>query len=450
MSYAVLFKCYDWNVNIEKQFMRVKENCDFGDVFIVFDVDQGNLNKVPSQYQVFCVSERDLSDVGLARTGGIWLYSEYLIILFWLKNIHYDYYISLDSSVGVYSNLDFIIQKMEENNIDSLSHDIDTDIGHWPHLGSSIDYYDFKDIDPKLFFISFFSRAAISTIYTKRLIQKKKKVEQNNNTFPVSEVVLGSEIKIMGLKEDKLINYCDNLENYHWNRGIPIQYADEFAEGQTFIYPLLSEDGVISSNTTPDIKKIDDVIIKKAILLNSTYFYIKIYNLKDNTEEDKNYILDTIKNNLKEDSSNGYFFKEKILDGFVVRQSSRSEYSDPYSSEKDVISSVPKGRYNHHTNEETNPFIEVEFFNANDVSEIYLYDRPDIIREYLYKIDYICENGFIITAYQSSHIERLGDIVSGPKVININEKIRSIRISIIGKGMLHLDSIIICRRTETD
>ena len=444
MSYAVIFKAHFWDESVEKQFYQLKKNCPSADIFIVFDVDSGNQNQIPYGNNIIFVGARDLYDAGLDNSGGFWANGDYQTILFWLKKPSYDFYVSVEHDVGVFCSIDNIIDDMRKNNIDSVYGDLELERGaaSWPHLGTTIDYYNFIDINPKLFCISFFSKAAVSAIYTRRLLQMKLKKSSNNSNFPLGEAVMGSEPALSGLKEKNLLRYCDNLDNYHWNQGVPYKYVEQFVNGNTFVHPVTSNNKVISSNTTDDITKIDSKLLLKAAMVAETEFFINLLSLPNNSYQDKQELIKLAKETLSENENNKFFFHRTITEGFVSCQSSISAYSRHNSEHADVVSSIPKGKFSNHTNEEENPFFRINFSEKKFVSKAYIYDRPDISRYYTYEISSGSEGEKEIL-YKSEYNEKLGDIYIGPKIININKEIDFLNISIVGYGIIHLDSIIL-------
>ncbi|AQS88039.1 hypothetical protein AA101099_1371 [Neoasaia chiangmaiensis NBRC 101099] len=442
MRFAVIFKAHVWNETVERQFERLRSHVTHGDIYILGDGDAHH-TVLPEGDHVVSYSQSDLDRIGLGQTGSFWANGDYQTILFFLDRPQYDYYVTLEYDVGVFADIDRIVERMHENNVDVIAEKLPNDIAHWPHLGCCIDFYNFHDIKPGLFCISFFSRALISAIYARRLQQVKRKRLLNTNLFPLGEAVMGSEAALSGLKSDLLRNYCGSLDHYHWNMGISEEMLAVLPHEDTFIHPLCDDDKVVRSNTTDDIVRVDDLLLLKAAHVKRLDFFARLYGLPENDDADRRRVIAVAAETLDEAPHIG-FLKEKILrSGLIASQSSISDYSRHQGEAQDLLRAFPSGGYTIHTEREEGAFWRFDSAEPVFVRRIYVYDRADMQRWYQYVVKAADEFGREETLYASENFEFLGDLYWGPRIFDINRAITSFSIGTIGEGMLHLDSVIV-------
>lgn len=442
-KYAIIFEIERWDDFTHRQFLRLKENVAQGDIFIAFNSDEIS-PRLPTYLNEFSFSKKKLKENDLELLGGFHSNVDYLPILFYIEKEKYDYYVTINYRVSVFNNIDKIISSLMNDDVDILSTEINGPVSRWPHLAGCIDFYNFRQISPKLFFISFLSKLALSSIYSRRISQKKIKKIKKSPFFPSGEAVIGSESNISYLKEKKLSDYCDDLSNYNWNQGIPEKSLGLFPHENTFLYPVGDDNFVVQSNLTSDISRVNEKMILKAKELKDPYFFSRILFLEKNSEEDSNLIIEAMKEVFLDRKF--YFLSSNLIStGFSERQSSISEYTTS-SCCYNTIGVFPKFSFSMHTNEENNPFWECIFDKETYIKYIYIYDRPDLRREYKYSIKIEKIDGFWEDIYTSSKEEYLGNAFTEGKYLEINKEVVKINISILGIGMLHLDTVVISSR----
>jgi len=439
MAYAVLFKTHIWDQTVIKLYDLLCSKAKHGQIFVIIDDDTAQFDDPPGT-SVIRYGHGHLQRCGLENTGSFWANGDYQTILFWLDHSHFDYYVSVEYDVAVGVDLDAIIASMEANRIDSLSEPVSEDIAHWPHLGSCVDFYNFRDIKPGLFCISFFSRAMVAAIYARRLLQVQQKRKLATNLFPLGEAVLGSEPGIMGLNEDRLLNHCANLNTYRWNRAIPLEMVTDDLLQDSILHPVSSLSKVIRSNLFPNVRSLDQNLLEVAETIRHAGFYKKVYDLPDNLEDQRKTIDASAKQHLSPEQYAVFFTGMAEVTGISCFQSSTSEYSTGDYESQLIFQTPPVGNYRIHTSLEDNPFWCVTFSQPTHIKSLYVFDREDIHRYYIYEVT-VTSHGEKEIVYASEHPEYLGNIIDGPKTISINRDATELRISIRGRGMIHFDAV---------
>lgn len=443
MNYAVLFKAHFWNIDVERQYNRVLKNTNNADIFVVVDVDAGHLEKIPTNIKIFKTHHSDLHQIGLFEQGGFWFNGDYQGILFFLKNPQYDYYVTIEYDVATFANIDFIVNDMRKKYIDAVFEDIEQPLDEWPHLVGCLEYYNFRDIEKGLFCISFFSRRMMAALYARRLAQTQEKTKNNLNFWPIGEAVMASEVKICGMTREKLSNYCSDLKYYRWNQGMTEEFVTYLSPSNTFLHPVSDIEKCIKSNSTSDIKIVNEELLKKSEIVKNFFFFCFLYNLPKNTEEDRNKVFSLLLKYFG--NNNDYkFLTEKIIsEGKDAVQSSLSPYSYNDHESSRALRHLPSGKFSFHTEEEDNPFWEVDLSYSYSCVNIYIFDRPDVNRSEFLSVSVGETQDTMRTIFQNNNGIRVGTIFSAPLVLKNIQNVRYVRVNIEGKGMLHLDSVII-------
>lgn len=441
-SYAVLFKAHYWNDDVQKQFDRLKASCREGHIYVALDAKCHPIDYPPSE-AVFWISEVDLNAIGLYNHNGWWYNGDLPSILFFIKNPSYRFVVAVEYDVGIFHDIDSIVSDMYENNIDAIYHNLPEDLSQWPNLSSAIDYYNFRDIRHALFCISFFSRQALSCLYARRLVQQSLKDKFNLDTWPIGEAVMASEVNLSNLKYRKLSDYCSNLDNYNWNKGIIEELISFINPVNTFIHPISGAEKCVLSNTTPDIKKVDELVLIKASLVKRLDFYGLIYHFSNNTDNDRDLVLASARENLISVPSAKFLFGKILSLGASAYQSSESIYSRNPGEANNALVPLPGADYSFHTDFEDAPWWEVDLGEHHFVETIHIFDREDVRRSHhLIVFGGISQND-MLELYRNDGSRPIPGLNSGGLIINCGKILRFVRVSLTEPGMLHLNSVII-------
>lgn len=438
----MLFKTHVWNEDVQRQFDRVCQSCRSGHVFLVLDANNRPIPVPPGANAVW-FSDVDMETYGLYNYGGWWFNGDYQTILFFLKYPEYQYYVSLEYDVAVFNDLDAIVEDMSRNDIDAVYTEIPETISRWPHVFSTIDYYNFRDIHYGLFCISFLSRAMLSCLYSRRLAHDVLRRRLNLHTWPQGEAVLGSEALLSGLKTRDLKEYCDSLSDYHWNRGCTEAYVDLIAPQRTFVHPVAGVQKCISTNMTSDIRQIDDTLMTKAWLLGRLDFYSHLYHLPDNSEADRARVLEEARVTLADRPEARFLFQRSLTTDASASQSSESGYSRRQGEAVDAFRVLPSGMYAFHTDFEDAPWWLADLHEVHEIDTVVIFDREDVSRsEHL-----VVEVGETLddmqVVFRRDGHGSIGGIRSGGLYVTCERPARFVRISLDQPGMLHLDAIYI-------
>lgn len=276
-NYAVIFKTHSWSQIIEDLFLQLKKNVSGGDLYI--QIDNTNINdEINIDFEkISYINEEMIENIGLPRNGSFWWNGDYATILFFLENPNYDYYVSIEYDVFVSNSIDNIVNIMENEGIDIVGQKILGPLGD--HLKDCVPYYGINTAEKSLFCISFFSKLAISCIYSRRLAHSKIKKKFNLSEWPIGEAVMGTEFKLSNLEYRDLVHFCDNLDHYDWNKGSMLDYAKHVATKSTFIHPV-SDSNKFSRTNFDMLGKINDQLLQKVRFSKDPKLFFSAYHLE--------------------------------------------------------------------------------------------------------------------------------------------------------------------------
>lgn len=439
--FVILFKVHNWDETVARQYERVVASTRQGDVIVLADITNGPI-VMPRNIRRYDIHSRQMAQIGIPDTS-FWFNGDFATILFFLHNPHYEYYVSVEYDVAVLNDMDLIVQDMKANDIDAVYEDLEDPLSRWPHLNSVIDYYNFRDIRTGLFCISFFSRRAVAAFYARRLHQAALKKTFGFRTWPIGEAVMASEMRIAGLKREYLARYCSNLDNYHWNRGMTEEYIKATSPERTFLHPVCNDSKCITTNLTADIRRIDNTLLAKAVLMKRLGFFVKLLGLPDNSEDDRQLVFLAALDALKDDPQSTFLYERNVSVGAVTSQSSISDYSSGPDEAGNALREFPAGHFSFHTDLERSPWWEVDLQDVFSPVKIYLFDRTEINRSANLVVSVGADRSAMTEIFRNDGHSAIGNIWSGPTILETGIPTRFVRLSLEGDGILHFDSIIV-------
>lgn len=193
MKIAIIFKVYYWDNDVEYLFDILKRKNKACDIFIVRDITKQKCF-IPEKYRshIFDVKISDIEKLGLPIEGGFYDNSDYAEILFYLKNIEYDFYVPIEHDCAVFVDIANVVREMNDNSIDIVYYPQPVDMTHWPHKWKNIPYFKENDVVAAYVCIHFASRKFLNCLVVERLVESSYKLRNNINHWPYGEAVIGS------------------------------------------------------------------------------------------------------------------------------------------------------------------------------------------------------------------------------------------------------------------
>jgi len=244
------------------------------------------------------------------------------------------------------------------------------------------------------------------------------------------------------LKQKNLIEFCDHLDYYHWNKGIPESIISK--NSNTILHPVCFDQKLVSTNKIEYWDGIHSGLLERAEISKSYYLYAQILAWPYISDLEKLFVINEAKKYLIEEPKAEFIYKSCLSSKCNIKISSSSRFSEQ-NKEHFLINKFPDGVFSIHTEEEIDPFVIIEYRTPVYISSVFLFDRSDIKRDFLYRVIVILDDGETVRIYESKTPEYIGGLLTGPKKLAIDNRIKSIKISIIGQGMLHFDSIFIAQ-----
>lgn len=291
-KYVLLFKTHLWNETISRNFELCKQNFKKGDIYIVYDNSNGEvdipLDILAKEYVYFTPYQKieDLNleygmpspEDGVTIIGGYWYNGDYQQNLFILDHPEYDYICSVENDVSVLLSIDKIFENMEEDKVDVVFYPQEWPNNQWSHLGSCVGYYDVEQyINKGLFCISFFSLNAAFLILKRRLEMSVFRRKENIQAWPIGEALMAHEPILNNMSVRPLQYYCSDLSFYDWSPAYTFSEVKDVAV-PTVIHPvteinrkfiisnfvrdynsLFSENNVVNKTSLKRVKAIKDM-----------------------------------------------------------------------------------------------------------------------------------------------------------------------------------------------
>jgi len=442
MKCAILFKVYYWDADVEFLFNILKEKNKECDLFIVRDTTKIKCY-IPEKYNinVFDIDIDQIEKLSLPVCGGFYDNSDYAEILFYLNNLDYDFYVPIEHDCAVYVDIAKITHEMKDCNIDIVYYPQPVDITHWPHKWKNIPYFNDEDIVAAYVCVHFASRKFLNYLTIERLVESTQKTKQNLAHWPYGESVIGSLHKKYNLKYKNMQNFCSPLTNYSWKNALTVDSLSRINTKNSIIHPVSNIDKCIRTNLS-DVSKINIDLMRRIILINDFRLYCNAYHLRNNSNEDKEYVLYSAKNNLEVNGENKFLFSKILTLDCIASQSSYSEHSSSNEESYNALNIFPRGRNSIHTKYEENPWFLVEFKSDTFVSDLYIFDREDVFRSANMFVEIEDKDGARKIIFENKLHEKIGGLNSGPLIISVGLSIKWAKVSLYDHGIINLDSFI--------
>lgn len=442
MKCAILFKIYYWDKDVEFLFNLLKKKNSSCDIFIVRDV---TISKclIPPEYEeyIFDVNIYEIEKLGLPTEGGFYDNSDYAEILFYLKNLDYEFYVPIEHDCASFVDIAYIVQEMNDCGIDIVYYPQPIDITYWPHKWKNIPYFKDEDIVAAYVCIHFASRKFLNFLALERLVESTQKLKNNIPHWPYGEAVIGSICNKYGLNYKNMQDFCSPLYNYSWKNSLTVDSLSRINTENNIIHPVSNIQKCIRTNLG-DVTKLNIDLLRRLVIINDFKLYCHAYHLENNSDSDRLLIFSEAKKNLVSNDENKFLFSKILTLDCVASQSSYSKYSSSREESYRALNIFPRGRNSIHTEYEEGPWFMAEFNSYTFVSYIYIFDREDVFRSSNMFVEVGVKDGERRIVFENKSHQKIGGLNSGPLIIEVSLHIKWLKVALYDHGIINLDSVI--------
>jgi hypothetical protein len=248
MSYAVLFTTYAWDDFVARQYERITQRVQGGDVYVMADESRGPLNGLPSDRVIRTTQQEILRHGG--RTAFIengdwevkaplWWNLDFLTYRFFDEHQEYDYCLTMDFDACVNLDVDSLIKKVEAAGYDFVAMPACEKIDDWywrqPHEAT----YPRADLHAHMLCVHIISRRASNYLGQRRREMAADYKAGKLKFWPFCEAFMPTELHRAGFRVGTLAEFGD-VEDLGWEKVynekdiIPAMKAG-------FVHPVLDE-----------------------------------------------------------------------------------------------------------------------------------------------------------------------------------------------------------------
>ena len=445
MKYAVIYRAHYWDADVEDNYLRTVENSPGADVFIARDTTNGACVIPHAEDRlIFDIDIYKTEEMGFPTERGFHYNGDYATLCFFKEFPDYDYYITIECDLAVFYDLSAIVEDMAANKIDNVCYEQPVDSKEWYHVAQNGGYEDNKTVMPAWICVHFLSRKALVGLMVSRYQHALLKVKNNLEHWPYCEYMMGSIHKIHNLKFKDLRSYCDQLKYYHWRYAITekaISRMDEVYKKNTFIHPVSNINKALNTSFF-GIDRMNLFINDRMALVNDIRYYSKAYYLENNSEKDREDILNCIRENI--DRSEGdydYLFEDLLSLDAKASQSSINDDARSPDEAQHALKRLPSFDFAFHTHLEASPWWKMEFNENKFVRKLYFFDWVEYSRTSNFYVMIGKDEDNLRLIWRNYDRRSIGNIETGPLVIPVNEEIKIVKVGLAEHGILSLDAV---------
>ncbi|MCQ8241311.1 hypothetical protein [Rhizosaccharibacter radicis] len=444
--FAVLFKVYFWDEDVDRQYRRVCRHAGRGQVYVVRDCTAGDYplpSDIPEE-RIFDLNEAALESYGLHNHRGFWFCADYPLYLFFLHEPDYAFLVSVEYDVGVFNDLEPIVDAMSADGIDFVGRPLAEENASWNFIRSCDGFYPLDQVEKALCCIAFHSRRAVAACFQARLEHNRQRVVGDLQTWPISEVIFPTEMKRRGWRTADIGGFCDHLDNYNWMNGVTEGFVSHLRPGRTFVHPLTNRRKATRSTFsdwpvffTPDL-------LTHAVAARDFEFFCRLYHLPGNAPHERDQIraaMSSAPGGLLD--APGWFGRHVVGEAERCTQSSLSPYSRGAGEAARAFGEIPRFGFSFHTDLEAHPWWLLELREPVWASALHLMDRGDVHRS-----QHLCiEAGMVPDAMEIVWENRDGAPIPGAArgglTVPLHRVVRFVRVFLRDSSMLHFDTLVL-------
>lgn len=235
-SWVFVFKAYDWDEFVKRQFDRFCASVGSADVFI--SMDETNGTKAVDWARVVPTSNAALVASGLAdrfeKGSLIWWNSDYPHHDFFARFPTYDYYVFVEYDVVIQADVGLLVRQIEALGADFVAAPLKVPLSHWFWTEMHCTTYPRAEIRGTLNSLTVLSRRAMALLRDRRLAMS---LQRDVPYWPIGELFMATEIARAGYSYVPLDEFGD-LASYE---SFPPLLEEDLPSlrAHAFLHPVL-------------------------------------------------------------------------------------------------------------------------------------------------------------------------------------------------------------------
>jgi hypothetical protein len=456
-SYAVLFKCHDWQAFEQRQLERLTQRARSGDIFVLIDD-----NRPPAQAvdhpaaRVFPIGLADAQKIGLAHRGAtpvFWFSNDYPLHIFTRRFPHYQYYVSIEFDVVSNVDLDTIMEHLVREEVDFVAEPIRTPFSSWPWRDSCAGWYAPDQTRHWLTSLAIFSNRAAHHLYERRSAASRRVMSGDIAHLPMCEAAIPTELHLAGFRSVMLRQFgstahFDTMPHY------PEARLGDYSN-DAFIHPVLDHSRFLDKmlarpGTAADL--LDRSPYRHLMTEDILATALPFIHHKAWAERSDAVCARVIEAMMRRDDPD-YRKRHGLTGANLARgkptaQSSLSEWSLRPDESAGAVTGPVSGRYRFHTQHEAQPWWMVDLLSRQRVALIRVFNRMDIPSRANGLQVFVSADGRQWRLAGRHESERpFGGADGHPLDVPVNADIRFARVELPGAGILHLDQVQVLAET---
>ncbi len=451
-AYAVLFKCHYWDDFTQRQLERLKQRCATGDIFILFDETAGHCPPIDHPpARILPISRTTAESIGLYHTGKtpvFWYSNDYPLHIFTRRHPRYHYYLMIEFDVVVTIDLDPLIARLHEAQVDFVGEPIHTPLPQWPWLASCEGWYPPEQVLHWLTCLAIFSNRAAHHLFQRRIAAANDVRTGRIAALPMCEAVIPTELNLAGFRLMAL-SHLGSTTCYDSMPPRPEGILPTLTN-QAFIHPVLDATRFAEKavGDMPDPARLleDDHPLRQRIGDAAVLFALPLVHHSLYVTGDDAGCRRVIAQMRR--STDPAFLRLHSLDGANLAlgkpatQSSLSEWSLRPDEANGAVSGPVSGRHTFHTASEQNPWWTVDLLSPLPVGAVRVFNRMDIaVRAFGLEVYVSADGQTWDLAGRHDPETRFGGADGHPFDAIVGRTTRFVRLQLPRAGFLHLDQV---------
>jgi hypothetical protein len=450
-TYAVLFKCHYWDSFTQRQLERMKRRTT-ADIFVLADETYGPIASIDHpEDRTLRISRTAAEDIGLDHSGNtpaFWYNNDFPLHIFTRQHPHYQYFLMMEFDVVANVELDPLITRLHEMNVDFVGEPIRTPLSEWPWLASCSDWYETRQIRHWLTCLAIFSNRAAHHLYRRRSLAALRVRTGGADGVPMCEAVIPTELDLAGFRLMKL-HELGSTACYDTAPPRPEEMLPKLTH-EAFIHPVLDRQRFVANLfrdlPNPCALLNDDhpynrLLGTEGLAHALPHIHHQLYCARD--DERCRQIIERMRQ-----STDLAYLQFHGLDGnnlalgMSATQSATCEWSLRPDEANGAVGGSVCGHFTFHTAYEHRPWWMVDLASPQPVGLVRIFNRTDIASR---------ANGLeLYVSIDGRHWDmagcHTGDTPFGgadgnPLEIDVGRMIRFVRLELPRDGMLHLDQV---------
>jgi hypothetical protein len=450
-TYAVLFKCHYWDSFTQRQLERIRRRTT-GDIFVLADETFAPVTSIDHpENRTLRISTAAAQDIGLDHSGdtpAFWYSNDFPLHIFTRQHPHYQYFLMMEFDVVVNVDLDRLITRLDDMNVDFVGQPIRTKLSAWPWLSSCAGWYEPGQILHWLTCLAIFSNRAAHYLYRRRTLAALRVRAGGADTAPMCEAVIPTEYHLAGFRMMTL-HELGSTACYDTAPPRPEEILPTLTH-EAFIHPVLDRQRFVANlfRDLPD----------PSALLNDDHPYSRLLG-----SEGLAHALPRIHHHLycaRDDegcrqiiarmrqSTDRAYLQFHGLDGNNLAlgkpatQSSTCEWSLRPDEANGAVSGSVCGQFTFHTRFEYRPWWMVDLAAPQPVRLVRIFNRMDIASRANGLELYVSSDGrhWDMVGHHAGDAP-FGGVDGNPLEIEVGHTIRFVRLELPREGILHLDQV---------